>query len=73
MTSRKTISLNTFRMVERMEESMIRTVMPRTAEADAQHLNSFGFERTHRNGVRIARADGVTLVKPLTFTLSEVR
>lgn len=65
---RPRITLNTFRKIERAEESMMRAVMPRTSANDATALNSYGFERTSRRSERT-----LTLPKGLTFTIAEAR
>jgi hypothetical protein len=62
------ITLSTFRKVGRLEETMIRASMPRTAERDAEPLPVFAA----RDAVVLASAPGSRLVKPLTFTLGEV-
>ena len=66
---RKTITLDTFRRVARAEETMMRSVMPRTSAADAAPLApAFAFVRASE----VARRDGSRLVKPAGFKLAEV-
>ena len=64
----KRITLNTFRKVSRMEETMIRAVMPQTSAADPLQVET---PITPRVSVRVL-SNGVRLVKPLTATLAEV-
>ena len=63
---RTRITLNTFRKVGRMEETMMRAAMPRTSAQDEAPLPIFAAVDlvTVRSGVR--------LVRPLTATISEV-
>ncbi len=67
---KKTITLHTFRQVARVEEQLIRACMPQTSERSAEPIETRFYAprvsvRTLQNGAR--------LVKPLTFTLQEVR
>lgn len=64
---KKTISLATFRRVDRLTEQMIRATMPRTSEACPEALP------VHAAPVAlVAAAQGTRLVRPLTYTLQEV-
>ncbi len=65
---KKTITLHTFRQVARAEEQMIRACMPQTSDLCPERIESPIMPRV---SVRVL-SNGVRLVKPLTFTLSEV-
>jgi hypothetical protein len=65
---RTKITLNTFRKLERSEETMMRAMMPTTSARSTEALNSYGFERTTRRSERT-----LTLPKGLTFKMTEVR
>lgn len=57
---------HTFRTFARLEDSMIRAAMPRTAAAEAQQTeSSTAAARTWRDGRLVNAA-------PLTFTLAEI-
>ena len=60
------ITLNTFRKVGRMEETMIRAAMPRTSAHDEAPLPVFAAVDL------VAVRNGVRLVRPLTATIEEV-
>jgi hypothetical protein len=63
------ITLNTFRRIGHLEETMIRAAMPRTSDRDAEPLAPFA----GRPEVNVlARRAGVNLVRPLTATVAEV-
>lgn len=64
------ITLNTFRKMEKVEETMIRSLMPTTSARSAENLNSFGYERTSR---RSAKTLTLPVAKTLTFKIAEVR
>ena len=70
---KKRITLNTFRKVTALEETMARAMMPRTSEADATPLAPhYAQERSTVvgtvAGTRLARRS----VAALTYTLAEV-
>ena len=56
------ITLNTYRRIGRLEETMIRAAMPRTSARDGEALEPFGGGMTV--AVLVRRA-GANLVKPL--------
>lgn len=66
---RPRITLATFRKVAAAEETMMRAVMPRVAQADPTPLPRFAAPAA---GELLAQRAGSRLVKPLTFTLAEV-
>jgi hypothetical protein len=66
---KKRITLNTFRKMNRAEEALIRIMMPATSAADPLPVET---PITPRVQVRTL-SNGVRLVKPLTYTLAEVR
>jgi hypothetical protein len=62
------ITLNTFRRIGHLEETMIRAAMPRTSERDAEPLPVFAA----RDVVVFGSRNGVGLVRRLTATMAEV-
>jgi hypothetical protein len=66
----KKVSLATLRRLTATEEMMLRAVMPRTSEQDATPLApSFA----PAPGEVVSRRSGSRLVRPLTYTLSDLR
>lgn len=62
------ITLNTFRRVAKLEETMIRASMPRTAAADPVPLPVFATPGVYET---VSVRAGLRLVRPLTATIAE--